>query len=90
MPSVLACTKMWPVAKARPSNGSEALSRLIEKRGAAKELAEKVGVGADRISVWARGLHRPDLEARRLFIPLGIGLFDWDEDIADSADKGAA
>lgn len=61
------------------SKGSKALSRLIEKRGAAKVLAARVGVGADRISVWARGLHRPDIEARRLFLALGIGLFDWDE-----------
>jgi hypothetical protein len=79
---------MAPVTKVKQSKGSEALSELIEKRGAAKDLAEKVGVGADRISVWARGLHRPDIDARKLFIPFGIGLFDWDEPAEPKASTG--
>lgn len=75
---------MWTVAKKgepTPSKGSVALRALVRKRGSAVELAGSLGIGADRISEWSRGLCKPDIDGRKVLIGVGIGIFDWDEPV---------
>lgn len=89
MPIQLVRSNMWLVARKNeptPSKGSVALRRLVRDRGSAVKLAESLGIGADRISEWSRGLCKPDVDGRKVLLGVGIGLFDWDEPPA----KGAA
>lgn len=80
-------SNVWPVAKkseTTPSKGSVALRRFVHERGSAVKLADSLGIGADRISEWSRGLCKPDIDGRKALLGLGIGIFDWDEPAPDS------
>lgn len=76
--------------EATPSKGSVALRKLVHERGSAVKLADSLGIGADRISEWSRGLCKPDIDGRKTLLGLGIGLFDWDEPAEDSPGDSAA
>jgi hypothetical protein len=61
------------------TKGSRALAALTQGWGEAGKMAKKLGIGADRISVWSRGKGKPDTKHRIKLLQFGIGLTDWDE-----------